>query len=121
MTAMEWLQKKCDEIYRKSDGNEWVDFFGWFGWKDWPITDIKVCKLPYQEHPFVHGRRNGEDVWLTADGNWTTIEDHELAAIPLNDGLEIKHPPETVEDGYNELGYDPELYRIDEDGYAWPR
>lgn len=48
-----------------------------------PIKDISICKLPYQDHPFVHGVRDGIDVWLLSDGTWTEEETHPDAGIPL--------------------------------------
>ena len=48
-----------------------------------PVDTIEICKLPYQDHPFVHGARDGKDVWLTRDGTWTTDETCDEASIPL--------------------------------------
>ena len=53
------------------------------------VHKIKICKLPYQEHPFVHGVRNGKDVWLKEDGSWTQVEDYRYANIPIRSGLRI--------------------------------
>ena len=50
------------------------------------ITNIRICKLPYQEHPFVHGVRDGHDVWLTSDGQWTD-DDSCWGGIPFEDSL----------------------------------
>ena len=49
------------------------------------VTNIKICKLPYQEHPFVHGIRNGKDVWLMTNGQWTEIDGHEDSSIPFKE------------------------------------
>lgn len=51
-----------------------------------PVTDISIGKLPYQEHPFVHGVRNGQDVWLLTNGQWTETDGHPDASIPLHKG-----------------------------------
>lgn len=48
------------------------------------ITDIKVCKLPYQDHFFVHGVRDGKDVWLTKDGGWSEIDGDPNCALEAN-------------------------------------
>ncbi len=48
------------------------------------ITNITICKLPYQKHPFVHGERDGKDVWLTQSGEWTEIEGDPSTAIPFH-------------------------------------
>ena len=53
------------------------------------ITEITICKLPYQKHPFIHGVRDGKDVWLESNGKWSEEEDSEIAEIPLRKGLEI--------------------------------
>lgn len=53
------------------------------------VTNIKICKLPYQEHPFIHGVCNNKDVWLTQSGKWTEIDGDPSTAIPLNDSLKI--------------------------------
>ena len=54
------------------------------------VSDIRICKLPYQEHPFVHGVRDGKDVWLMSNGEWTEVDGHEMAVIPLQEKLTIK-------------------------------
>lgn len=51
------------------------------------VTDIRICKLPYQEHPFVHGVQDGHDVWLTIDGRWTDVDGHPDASIPFEESL----------------------------------
>jgi len=61
------------------------------------VTDIQICKLPYQDHPFVHGVRNGKDVWLMNNGLWTEIDGHDDASIPLRDGLEIVEDSNSLE------------------------
>lgn len=45
------------------------------------ISNITVCKLPYQKHWFVHGECNGKDVWLLKDGTWTEIDGHKDACL----------------------------------------
>ena len=49
------------------------------------VTDIRICKLPYQDHPFVHGVRDGCDVWLTTGGQWTDVDGHPDASIPFEE------------------------------------
>jgi len=51
------------------------------------VTDIRICKLPYQNHPFVHGVRDGRDVWLLSDGQWTDTDGHPEASIPFEESL----------------------------------
>ncbi len=51
------------------------------------VTGIRICKLPYQDLPFVHGVRDGRDVWLTADGIWTELDDHHDSGIPFEQSL----------------------------------
>lgn len=53
------------------------------------VSDITICKLPYQEHPFVHGVRNGRDVWLKNDGTWTEEDCCHDASIPIYENLVI--------------------------------
>lgn len=53
------------------------------------VSDIKICKLPYQYDAFVHGCRRGRDVWLRNDGQWTEEETDERCAIPTTDGITI--------------------------------
>lgn len=60
------------------------------------VTDIKICKLPYQEHPFVHGVRDGKDVWLTDTGEWSETDGDPRCSIPLREGLFIT---EVIHDG----------------------
>lgn len=48
------------------------------------IKNVTICKLPYQDHPFVHGSLDGRDVWLTRDGNWTEDETSPAANIPMS-------------------------------------
>jgi hypothetical protein len=42
------------------------------------VRDVKICNLPYQPEPFVHGwistAEGPKDVWLRNDGKWTTEE-----------------------------------------------
>ena len=55
------------------------------------VSDIRICKLPYQEHPFVHGVRDGRDVWLTSTGVWSEVDgdpDIDLD-IPLYKNIDI--------------------------------
>ena len=87
-----WMQlhTECDQLREQLDaarhGTE--------------VTSVYICKLPYQEHPFVHGARDGHDVWLRSNGQWTDIEDAPDADIPLygdisivgkNENIEIEH------------------------------
>lgn len=51
------------------------------------VSNITVCWLPYQPHPFVHGARNGKDVWLTRDGSWTEDEGSELCNLQATQEL----------------------------------
>lgn len=51
------------------------------------VTDIMVCKLPYQDHWFVHGARAGTDVWLRRDGSWSTEDGDPQCALPANPHL----------------------------------
>lgn len=53
------------------------------------VTGIEIVKLPYQDHPFVHGGRNGKDVWLLNNGQWTEEETHPDANIPFASGSAI--------------------------------
>jgi len=53
------------------------------------VEDIRICKLPYQDHPFVHGSIAGKDVWLKDDGSWTESDEEECLDIPLYKGLRI--------------------------------
>lgn len=68
---------------------ELLDLLGYQQTDRTEVKDIKICKLPYQEHPFVHGERNGSDVWLMNNGEWTDVDGHEMADIPLRKGLVI--------------------------------
>jgi hypothetical protein len=53
------------------------------------VTNIRICKLPYQDHPFVHGDRDGKDVWLMANGEWTEEDGHPDSSIPLHDAVDL--------------------------------
>lgn len=57
------------------------------------VTDIRICKLPYQEHPFVHGVRDGKDVWLMDNGQWTEEDGHPNASIPVYENVIIMTKP----------------------------
>ena len=54
------------------------------------VKKIRICKLPYQKHPFVHGVRDGKDVWLKRNGKWTEVDGHKKASIRLRKGLRIE-------------------------------
>ena len=54
------------------------------------ITNIEICKIPYQDHPFVHGVRDGKDVWLMNNGEWTEIDGHPDASIPLHSTVDLE-------------------------------
>ena len=54
-----------------------------------PVTDIVICKLSYHRHPFVHGVRNGKDVWLLTNGFWTEVDGHANASIHLHEDITI--------------------------------
>ena len=100
--------KYCDPDCPVADGSQQQDYTcescGWDGIKSveqvldivssgakvGEVTNIRICKLPYQEHPFVHGVRNGVDVWLLSDGSWTEVDGHPDADIPLRDGLKFE-------------------------------
>lgn len=47
------------------------------------IHSIKICQLPYQDRPFVHGIRDGEDVWLKRDGTWSNIDGDPECSLEL--------------------------------------
>lgn len=53
------------------------------------VSKITICKLPYQDLPFVHGVRNGRDVWLRNDGVWTEVETNENVAIQTASNIDI--------------------------------
>lgn len=58
------------------------------------VQKLTICKLPYQDHPFVHGVRDGMDVWLMTNGEWTETDGHPNSSIPfashLSDALAAK-------------------------------
>jgi hypothetical protein len=64
------------------------------------VTEIRIGKLPYQEQPYVYGVRDGKDVYLLDNGQWSEDEESEQANIPLQDGLAIV--PEPVYDPADE-------------------
>lgn len=40
-----------------------------------PVTKITFCyQFGYHDKPFIHGVRDGKDVWLRDDGVWTEEE-----------------------------------------------
>ncbi len=47
------------------------------------VEKITISKMPHHDHPFVHGVRDGKDVWLMNDGTWSQDECSEKASIPL--------------------------------------
>jgi hypothetical protein len=54
------------------------------------ITDITICKLPYQKHPFVRGLRDGKDVLLMSNGEWTEEDGHPDSDIPLHKSVDLQ-------------------------------
>jgi hypothetical protein len=52
------------------------------------VTNIMICKLPYQDHFFVHGVRDGKDVWLTKDGGWSEIDGDPNCNLEANSYLQ---------------------------------
>jgi hypothetical protein len=53
------------------------------------VSDVMVCKLPYQDDFFVHAQMDGKDVWLCQDGTWTFNETDEKVSLPGNTGLKM--------------------------------
>lgn len=51
------------------------------------ISQIKICKLPYQEYFFVHGVRDDKDVWLLNNGTWTEEDGHLDSRLPFPGAL----------------------------------
>lgn len=72
------------------------------------VSEVTVCWLPYQDQPFVHGVRDGKDVWLTRSGEWTEDESHGQIPLPYTqqakqvaesrDARKLANP--FVEDGF---------------------
>lgn len=64
------------------------------------VHDIKVCHLPHQDGPFVHGwietADGPRDVWLRCDGKWTSEEEDDRNLLILSRGW---NPPPNGETG----------------------
>ncbi len=43
---------------------------------------VTVCRLPYQDHYFVHMGDSGHDVWLRRNGTWSPIDGDPDCALP---------------------------------------
>ncbi len=49
------------------------------------VSKITVCyQFGYHKAPFVHGVRDGKDVWLRDDGSWTEDEADPRIAVAIN-------------------------------------
>lgn len=91
------------------------------------VEKITISKMPHHDHPFVHGVRDGRDVWLLDDGTWSEDEGSPHASIPLGpavmmlDGVRPCHVCEGL--GYHhDMKYNgPEETRWFACGHCWSR
>ena len=60
---------------------------GFYNGKNNLVSNITVCKLPYQEQFFVHAEKDGADAWLCQNGTWTFEDGDKNASLPGNNYL----------------------------------
>lgn len=52
-----------------------------------PIGKLTVCKLPHQNHFFVHSSIGGIDAWLKTNGTWSPIDGDPTCCLEGNEHL----------------------------------